>query len=403
MLTLTITNVRHLPDGRPTVHVCEGRTVEIGRDVMRDWVLPDVDRTISGRHAIIRHDEGRYILEDVSLNGILLNRSRDRLSTPYEIRDGDILEIGPYMIAASLDAAGHRRDAVGLFEPAASADDIWQAGSTSAPPISPDKLKRRAKPVFAAPDFAGAFVEMPDFRADALSAQPLPGPSPNPFEPTGPASFAAPSRHNGHHQENNPRQGQTNSPDMFAEAFRQAAHLPPGCFDGRDQASLGRELGEMLLIATELVMVLLKARQSAKSLVRATDKTMIGPVDNNPLKFKPTASEALEQMTATKTSPAATYLDGPSAFREAFADLKAHEMATYAAMQKAIFQLLEEHFSPDSIEKKAGGAVFATRKAKAWAAFVAAWEANHLAHENGYLDIYLDYFSKAYKAAAKKS
>lgn len=403
MLTLTITNVRDLPDGRPTVHICEGRTVEIGRDSMRDWVLPDVDRTISGRHAIIRHDEGRYILEDVSLNGILLNRSRDRLSTPYEIRDGDLLEIGPYMISASIEAAGGRPDTAAYFEPSTSADDIWQAGSTSAPPISPDKLKRRTKPVFAAPDFAGAFVDMPDYRADTMSAQPVPGPLPNPFEPAGPAAFAAPLRPSSPNQERAPRQRQTNSPDLFAEAFRQAAHLPPGWFDGRDQAGLGRELGEMLMIATELTMVLLKARQSAKSLVRATDKTMIGPVDNNPLKFKATAGEALEQMTATRTSAASAYLDGPASFREAFADLKSHEMATYAAMQKAIFQLLEEHFSPASIEKKAGSAVFATRKAKAWEAFVAAWEASHLAHENGYLDIYLDYFSKAYKAAAKKS
>jgi type VI secretion system protein ImpI len=96
----------------------------------------------------------------------------------------------------------------------------------------------------------------------------------------------------------------------------------------------------------------------------------------------------------------AGYLDAKHSVDEAFQDLKTHEFATYAAMQKALARLLEE-LSPETIEAKVESSAFSSRKGRAWETFKATWEAKEKPHENGMLDVFLSYFSDAYAKASK--
>ena len=154
----------------------------------------------------------------------------------------------------------------------------------------------------------------------------------------------------------------------------------------------------MMLLIAEQTALLLKARASAKAMVRTTDRTVIGALDNNPLKFMADPVEALEAMLSKDRSG---YLDGMRAFREAFEDIKSHELATYSAMQKALSRLLAD-LSPEAIEAKVEKSAFSNRKAKAWETFVQRWDAKVEAHENGMLDVFLLYFSEAYQEATGK-
>ena len=45
----------------------------IGRSLENDWILPDPDRFISGRHATIDYQSGSYYIADVSSNGVYIN------------------------------------------------------------------------------------------------------------------------------------------------------------------------------------------------------------------------------------------------------------------------------------------------------------------------------------------
>ncbi len=175
----------------------------------------------------------------------------------------------------------------------------------------------------------------------------------------------------------------------------------PG-FDRRFSSSAIRpsshdEIGQVLRIAVEQLSVLLKARAAAKAMTKSANRTMVSAVDNNPLKFIPDAGEAIEVMF---TRQRAGYLDARRSVDEAFADLKAHEMATFAAMQKALSKLLEG-LSPQSIEAKLSSATFASRKARAWDAFVERWDAKTEPYENGMLDVFLAYFAEAYDEATR--
>src|ERR1700733_278168 len=103
-LTLKIDNETSLPDGGPlSVTVSGKRGIDIGRDQHLDWTLPDPTRYISSKHCEVRYTEGAYWLYDVSTNGTMLYGVEGRLKGPHQLRDGDRLVIGNYIIAVSLD------------------------------------------------------------------------------------------------------------------------------------------------------------------------------------------------------------------------------------------------------------------------------------------------------------
>ena len=185
--------------------------------------------------------------------------------------------------------------------------------------------------------------------------------------------------------------------DAILRAIATGAGVSPDIFLQRPASDVAAEIGVVLRTVVEELALLLKARAAAKVLAKSGNRTMISAVDNNPLKFVPRAEEVLEIMFARQR---AGYLDAKHSIDEAFRDLKTHEFATYAAMQKALSRLLED-LSPDAIEKKVSSSTFSSKKARSWEIFVATWEAKEKPHENGMLDVFLAYFSDAYAKASK--
>jgi type VI secretion system protein ImpI len=102
-LILTIENRQSLPNGVPvSVTLSNGRGLEIGRNENLDWTLPDPFRIVSGKHCEVRCRDGAYWLHDVSTNGTFLNDNPRRIQTPYRLRHGDRLLIGPYVIGVAI-------------------------------------------------------------------------------------------------------------------------------------------------------------------------------------------------------------------------------------------------------------------------------------------------------------
>ncbi len=161
-LTLSIQNMDRLPDGGPLQITIKGqRGLDIGRDQYLDWTLPDPGRIVSSRHCEVRFRDGAYWLHDVSSNGTFVNGSELRMSGPHRLKDGDRLEIGHYIIGASVDSEGALEAAP---EPAvlssAQPDEMWDSAST-APPIPASEL-RPPRPAAEQNDLMNWYVDIPE-------------------------------------------------------------------------------------------------------------------------------------------------------------------------------------------------------------------------------------------------
>ncbi len=78
-------------------------SLSIGRGADNDWVLPDPERIISKTHCVISAENGRFILTDLSSNGLYMNGSRQATSRDSRIvlSDGDQFRLGDYVISVA--------------------------------------------------------------------------------------------------------------------------------------------------------------------------------------------------------------------------------------------------------------------------------------------------------------
>ena len=90
----------------------------------------------------------------------------------------------------------------------------------------------------------------------------------------------------------------------------------------------------------------LRARAAIKNQFRVA-MTTLKPVENNPLKFSANAADALFNLFSRRGQ---SYLPPVDAFREAFDDLKAHQLALMAGM-RAAFGTLLQRFDPDRLQE----------------------------------------------------
>lgn len=73
----------------------------IGRDPSNHWLIADRTKAISGRHCEIVDSPAGPVLRDLSTNGTFVNGSATRMAREHVLRDGDRIEMGPYVVLVS--------------------------------------------------------------------------------------------------------------------------------------------------------------------------------------------------------------------------------------------------------------------------------------------------------------
>jgi len=130
---------------------------------------------------------------------------------------------------------------------------------------------------------------------------------------------------------------------------------------------LMRVIGQILRHSIDGTLKLVAVRAAAKQELRA-QVTTIQTRNNNPLKFSPDASAAIEQLLQP---PMRGFIVGPQAVNDAMDDLVGHAIGTMAGMRAALEGVLAR-FEPGQLESKlGGGGVIDTllpmnRRAKLW-------------------------------------
>jgi len=129
-------------------------------------------------------------------------------------------------------------------------------------------------------------------------------------------------------------------------------------------------IGQLLRESTRGAVELLLARAALKREMRA-QMTMISAKENNPLKFSPSAEAALQHLLSP---PSPGFMAPAPAMRDAFDDLRAHQMGVMAGMRAALDGVLQR-FDPQHLEAKLSkrsaidSLIPATRKARLWESF----------------------------------
>lgn len=131
-----------------------------------------------------------------------------------------------------------------------------------------------------------------------------------------------------------------------------------------------RLLGQLIHESARGTVDLLVARAALKREVRA-EATMIVARENNPLKFSPTAEVALGHLLGPAVRG---FVEPQRAMRDAFDDLRAHQLAFLAGMRAALEGLLQR-FDPAQLKSRLtqksvlSSLLPAARKAQLWTVF----------------------------------
>ena len=435
-LRLSIENMDRLPDGGPLRVQVQGRGLDIGRDQHLDWTLPDPTRHISGKHCEVRFRDGAYWLHDVSTNGTFVNGAQFRLDGPHLLRNGDRLTIGQYIVAVEVEGQSSPGRSVesSPFDQADRQEDPWSVTAAAAPEDRRAYMPQSAG--YQGPDFldfalsagpprapldpaANVFAaERPAPEDDWLHGRPAPQPI-APAAPPTPTPRRPPARQD-------PDVAAPPSPALAANAgppspvaepapaaaadeaalllrIARAAGIADRALAGRDPNAVADEIGVVLKLVAHNLAQLLSSRSETKSLMRSANRTMIRALENNPLKFTATPEEALAIMFGP---PTRNYLNAEAAVERGFADLKAHQLQTFGAMQAALEALFED-FAPDKIAASVGAdqglsGLVGSRKARLWDAFVERWRAKTKRSDGRLSEAFMALFAENYDRLQQK-
>jgi len=420
----------------------EGRDGSIGRSEDCDWVLSASG--VSRVHAMIRCLNGIYFIEDRSTNGMLLNGAPLIKGEPSALKQGDRLQIDTFEISVNLQAPM----AAAPVPPPAPVD-IFAASPVPARPPAPavDPLDAFLELGLGPSPSAGAshddglipgasstggadldplsFLDAPF--ASPASSTPAPAPAASWNHTPGMEDYFHPPISEGQRQaqplpenwdltigdfapKEPPAAVATPAPapmpppaaggDPFA-AVPAPRHVPPtpmptpaAPVQAVGAGALSPDMQQMLGIVVDGVMDVLRARAEIKNTFRLP-VTIIQRSENNPLKFAPTAEEALQKIMAP---PNAAFLSGPAAFDDAFDDIRCHQMAMLAGV-RAAFESLLAHFGPDRLEQEVDGGKRSAfgGKARYWEKYRENFEGLIKNPDDCFRRLFGDEFARAYE------
>ncbi|MEX8496322.1 type VI secretion system-associated FHA domain protein TagH [Leptothrix ochracea] len=380
----------------------------IGRAEHNTLALPDPDRVISRVQAEVRCQDGQFAITNVSqANPILVAGHPLNHGESAPLHHQDLIRIGACLLEVDLPPAAEPamdRTVIRPFSPTDPFADLL----TSAPPptpirqvaqpsalfdpfeIAPPPAKAPAPPISSLPkdvfadlsaharpgsidDLFGLESHGTDPMAGFLAGTPAP---PKPISPLSPIPVPLPPP-----KPVEPPKRRMDPPPVAVSvsvvappgsqeplwaAFCAGAGLAPSAAPGCTPETMQR-VGSLLRSAVEGTQQLMAIRAASKYELHA-QVTMIRSRNNNPLKFVPDGTAALEQLLQP---PLRGFLGGEEAMNDAMNDLVGHAIGTMAGMRAALDGVLDR-FAPTALEQKLGqGSVFdnllpMSRKARLW-------------------------------------
>ena len=378
-LRLNITSNNHdLPEKSRCVEfgACGGT---IGRNGDNDWVLPDPNCYVSGRHALIDFQSGAYYIVDTSRNGVYVNGAHEplRRSHPQPLLDRHRPPLSALHVEIELteDDSGAIDD--GMRDSVVRAQLVPEDDSIELQLVDENKM-----------------VE------DEALARHLAGDGASQLSERIALASLSDDRSAKHIAE-----------DRAAALLLEAAGLEPDDLAGTMPAEVLQTAGQLLNCFVTGLTTLLHERAQLKDTFRLSN-TLIQGRQNNPLKFSPTAADAIKYLLGNRSD---SYLGAREAVAAAFTEIQLHERAVPKAMLLALKEFLER-FDPEELRSrfdqglKRNSLLSGTNKLKYWELYEECFHMLTQAEDGKLPEAFSDEFARAYeheveilKAAARST
>jgi len=300
----------------------------IGRALQNDWILPDPDRFLSGKHATIDFQSGAFYLADVSTNGVYINGDDKPLGkgNPRRLFHGDRLRMGDFEFQVTLDE-GQSLNMPPPEPMTVVPDHIEQLVDEDSLKSGIQMLDEEA--ITGDAEFQNALFGSKATQPGPATKTPTLVEQANPFAPA-PTKTAKKSV------------DAAALMDSFMRGLdieRTDIHASTDPHDVMENA--GRVLKEFVDGSTDLLV----RRTTLKSMFRLNQTTTL-PQGNNPLKLAENTRDSMMQLLIGKEGE---YLGPVNAVKEVFRDLTFHHDAVLDAMLSA-YQEFADRFDPDQLQ-----------------------------------------------------
>ena len=304
----------------------EGGT--IGRSLQNDWILPDPDRYISGRHATIDYKGGMYYLADTSSNGVYMNGEHEPVGkgNPRRLFDGDHIRMGDFEFQVQIDKGES------LVMPLE--EDSSPEGNDHFDQFVDEEVLETGMQLLDEEEITGD----DEFQRVLFDKEPKKEPEPEP-------------EHQLIDEPANDESAGAGAVDVAAEELFDSfldglgisrVELHPAV----NRPDLMMTAGVVLREFVEGAVKLLASRANLKNAFRL-DQTTLLPRHNNPLKFAENTGDLIKQLLIGGEGE---YLGARDAVREANRDLVHHQNAFLDAMNSAFIEFADR-FDPEELQE----------------------------------------------------
>lgn len=421
-LTLQVTSYKNRTPNNELLVTVNETGCTIGRDSNNDLVLPDIERIISHRHAIIEFENGVYYLTDNSTNGAFINHVPEAIGQGNRVllHDGDTLSIGGYDCAISINiqqksasASSSLLDKPSWQPPLHSEAQEKKPSLDKIPSHEPLIPTHQSSDGDPGPSIGQDYFKPPEaihedwdvLTGINLEKQPQTQPvipeevnklQTTPSQPVINEKSDADikSKLKAARSSDNT----TNLNQQAVDAFLAGLGLTNVKLEPETIISFMNTSGQLLRETTQGFRQIMNSRTSLKGEFRL-GMTTIQPSENNPLKFSVDIDDALNKLLFP---PSKGYLPPLIAIQDATDDLQAHQMAFLAGLRAALNSLVAL-FDPETFEKDlqnlsaVDSLVPSIKKAKYWEAFKTQYRKTAADAENDFLHFLGDEFATAYE------
>ena len=302
----------------------------IGRSLQNDWILPDPDRYISGRHATIDYKGGMYYLADTSSNGVYMNGEVEPVGkgNPRRLFDGDQIRMGDFEFEVHIDKGESLVMPLEDDSSSISTDDFEQ--------FVDEEVLETGMQLLDEEEITGddEFQSML-FGKEEKKAEPPPQfDEPKIFE--NPANDASAGD----------EAVSVTAEDLFDSFLDGLGISRVELHPAVNRPELMMTAGLVLREFVEGITGLLASRANLKNAFRL-DQTTLLPRQNNPLKFSENTGDLIKQLLVGDEGE---YLGARDAVREACRDLLNHQNAFLDAMNSAFIEFADR-FDPEELQE----------------------------------------------------